>query len=86
MVTAFAEGRPPRLEGAIRGFRPDSSRAVALVDSLAMRGPGDARGRNVDPLDAPDDYADPWRSRRVVILAVSIALIVLVAVVWLVAR
>jgi len=51
-----------------------------------MRGPVDARGRNVNPLDAPDDYADPWRGRRVVILAVSVALIVLVVVVWLVAR
>jgi hypothetical protein len=42
--------------------------------------PRDARGRNVDPFDAPDDYADVWRGRRLGILLVGLAVIVLVVV------
>ena len=49
-----------------------------------MTGQKDARGRNVDPFDAPDDYADPWRGRRTPILIASAALIVLAVVLWLV--
>jgi hypothetical protein len=46
--------------------------------------PPDPRERNVDPFDAPDDYADPWRGRRTPILFVCIGVIVLVGVLWLV--
>ena len=45
-----------------------------------MNEPRDARGQNVDPFEAPDDYADPWRGRRVPILLAAVAVIVLVAV------
>jgi hypothetical protein len=48
-----------------------------------MGEPGDARKRNVDPFDAPDDYADPWRGRRTFIFLACLALIVLVAGLWL---
>jgi hypothetical protein len=42
--------------------------------------PRDARGRNVDPFEAPEDYEDPWRGRRVPILVAALAVIVLVVV------
>jgi hypothetical protein len=48
-----------------------------------MSDPRDPRGRLVDPFDAPDDYADPWRGRRTKILLICIGLIVLTAVLWL---
>ena len=46
--------------------------------------PKDSRGRNVDPLDAPDDYVNPWRSRRIPMLLAGLVVIVLIVVLWLV--
>ena len=41
--------------------------------------PRDSRGRNIDPFDAPDDYADPWRGRqRIWVLVGALAVIVVV--------
>jgi hypothetical protein len=51
-----------------------------------MTAPRNARGRNVDPFDAPDDYADPWRGRRVPILLAVVSLIVLSVVLILLLR
>jgi hypothetical protein len=48
-----------------------------------MSEPTDPRGRNVDPFDAPDDYADPWRGRLLIVL-VSFGMVVLGFVLWLV--
>jgi hypothetical protein len=44
--------------------------------------PRDSRGRNVDPFDAPDDYADPWRGRqRVWVFLGALAVIVVLALI-----
>lgn len=51
-----------------------------------MNDPRDARARNVDPFEAPDDYADPWRGRRVPILVAAVAVIVLVVVLIILLR
>ena len=45
-----------------------------------MSDPRDARSRNVDPFNAPEDYADPWRGRGMTILLVWFVLAVLVIV------
>ena len=41
----------------------------------------DHRTRNVDPFDAPDDYADPWRGRKLPIFAVAVAVLIALLVV-----
>jgi hypothetical protein len=41
----------------------------------------DPRTRNVDAFDAPEDYGDPWRGRRTLILLVSSGALALVSVV-----
>jgi hypothetical protein len=38
----------------------------------------DPRTRNVDAFDAPEDYGDPWRGRRTLILLVSSGALALV--------
>jgi hypothetical protein len=45
--------------------------------------PRDARGRNVDPFDAPDDYADVWRGRRLGVVLAALAIIVLIVLLFL---
>jgi hypothetical protein len=46
-------------------------------------GPGDSRARNVDPFEAPDDYAEQWRGRRLGVFLVSLGLIALVAILFI---
>ena len=45
-----------------------------------MTEPREARGRGVDPFDAPEDHSDPWRGRTLPILIAAAAMIVLALV------
>jgi hypothetical protein len=48
--------------------------------------PRDPRGRNVDPSDAPSDYPDSRQPHPFLIFVASVAIIAVVAVLWLVIR
>ena len=50
-----------------------------------MSDPRDARGRNVHPFNAPEDYADPWRGRRMPILLTVVGLLALLVLVYILA-
>jgi hypothetical protein len=50
---------------------------------LVSERPREARSRNVDPFDAPDDYGDVWRGRRLGIVLVGLGIIVLIVVLFL---
>jgi hypothetical protein len=60
------------------------TRSGDCCNNRRMNEPQDSPGRNVDPFDAPDDYADPWRSRRIPMLLAGLVVIVLIVVLWLV--
>lgn len=49
-----------------------------------MSEPRDPRTRNVDPFEAPDDYADPWRGRKLPILLAGLGLLALAVILVLV--
>jgi hypothetical protein len=50
------------------------------IGSIFMTEPRDERTRSVSPFDAPEDYADPWRGRRMPILLAAVGVIVLAVV------
>jgi hypothetical protein len=91
--------RPALAAGTFTGSRRSAARAEVLKGrgrhcGLAASGGNiepwlirrDPRGRNVDPFDAPSDYPDSRQRHPFLIFVASVAIIAVVAVLWLVIR